>query len=46
MKRREGEGYGERKRGGREEKRVNFTTRKMRVYRPVMRKGRVPEAKR
>lgn len=34
---------------GREEKRVNFTTRKMRIYRPFARKGRggcAPEAKR
>lgn len=33
---------GERKR---EEKRVNFTTRKMRVYRPVVRKGRGESAR-
>lgn len=39
---REGEGVREK----REEKRVNFTTRKMRVYRPVVRKGRRGESAR
>lgn len=39
--RREWEGESERAK-----KRVNFTTRKMRVYWPVVSKGRAPEAKR
>lgn len=43
MGRKEREREGER---GRVKKRVNFTTRKMRVYWPVVRKGRVPEGKR
>lgn len=40
MRRREGTRAREQIERRREEKRVNFTTRKMRVYRPVVRKGR------